>query len=76
MHLRTRLVCSEIVRDLFLQDFLKLYVLKIVQNCRGKYKGDRKTEISVFFKIRARVAKIVAVFHGFSKTVYLLRQQK
>ena len=28
--------------------FLKIYVLKIGQNCRGKYKGNRKIEISVF----------------------------
>ena len=45
MHLRARLVCSEIyisplknkVHELFLQE-----------NCRGKYKGNRKIEISVF----------------------------
>ena len=28
--------------------FLKIYILKIGQNCRGKYKGNRKIEISVF----------------------------
>ena len=28
--------------------FLKIYVLKIGKNFRGKYKGNRKIEISVF----------------------------
>ena len=28
--------------------FLKIYVLKIGENCRGKYKGNRKIKISVF----------------------------
>ena len=28
--------------------FLKIYILKIGENCRGKYKGNRKIKISVF----------------------------
>ena len=55
MRLRTRLVCSEIFvcplknsLRIISPRFLKIYVLKIGENCRGKYKGKGKTEISVF----------------------------
>ena len=59
--------------------FLKIYVLKIGENYRGKHKGNRKLEISVF-EIRARLDKIIKLVEHrvavFSKTFYLLRQQK
>ena len=37
--------------------FLKIYVLKIGGNCRGKYQDNGKIEI---FKIPERLAKIIA----------------
>ena len=45
MHLRTRLVCSEIIyfSVVLLEFLLKNYALKIREN-----KGNRKIEISVF----------------------------
>ena len=49
IHWRTRLVWSEIiyisfekVRHIFLQDFLRFYLLRIGENCRGKYKATEK----------------------------------
>ena len=55
MHLRTYLVCFEIIAissekvcDIFLQDFFKIYVLENGENCQEKYKGNRKIEITVF----------------------------
>ena len=55
MHLRTRLVCSEIiyissekVRDILLQDLLKIYVLKIGKIAEEDIKAKEKYKFQYF----------------------------
>ena len=80
MHLGTR--CSEMiyisfekVHDiLFSPRFLKIHVLTIKDNCREKYEGNRKKEnLSVPGQnVKTRTSGVAV----FSKTFYLLHQQK
>ena len=85
MHLRTYLVCFEIIPissekvcDIFLQDFLRFMYSKMGKIDKKNIKAAEK-QILLYFKNRACLAKIlkledrVAVF---SKTFYLLHQQK
>ena len=88
MHLKTRLVCSEIIYIPFEKAghinisprVLKIYALKIGGNCRGKYQGIRKEKKKFqYSKNRALPAKIFKLEHGvavFSETFYILWQQK
>ena len=55
MHLRTYLVCFEIIPissekvcDIFLQDFLRFMYSKMGKIAKEKYKGNRKIDITVF----------------------------
>ena len=57
---------------------LKMYVLKNRENCQEKYIGNRKIEFPYFNNLTC-LAKILKLEHRvaiFSKTFYLLRQQK
>ena len=52
------------------QRFLRICVMKIGENCRGKYKGNR----TIWSNIKTRIScRLVAVF---AKTFYHLPQQK
>ena len=83
MHLRTRLVCSEIICPL---KKFAIYFSKIFKDLCTENRGEmpRKTlrqqtleiDISVFLIRARRAEKLKHRVAVFLKTVYLLRQQK